>query len=183
MLSLDSDGVFAGWRKYVFSKHILTMSPEEFNKLPEIRRRGILRDIYLKDPDLFYNLEPIAGTERILEAADTCSDGWGILTSSSEDHQDYNHVVECKHAWFKKHFDVPATRITVVENSAAKQQYAGRGHLLVDDFRRNCNQWALAGGFALWTKTDAPSVDAIVEQLRNYQEDPNLNSGMLLLLQ
>jgi hypothetical protein len=182
MISLDSDGLFGAWCKYVFTKHILTMSSAEFNKLPEMRRRSMLREIYQKDPDLFYNLEPIAGTERILEAADTSPDGWGILTSSSEDHQDLNHVVECKHAWFKKHFDVPATRITVVENSAAKQQYAGRGHLLVDDYRRNCNEWAIAGGFAVWTLTDQPNVDAIVEQLRYYQEDPNLNAGLILHL-
>lgn len=182
MISLDSDGVFAAWRKYVFTKHLTTMAPEVFNKLPESRRRFLMREMYQKDPDLFYKLEPIPGTEKILEAAMTCTDGWQILTSAADDHPEYNHVVECKHEWFKKHFAVPAARITVVENSAAKKQYAGRGDMLVDDYRRNCNEWSVNGGFAVWTLTDRPDIDGIVSIISNYQEDASLGTGLLLQL-
>lgn len=183
MISLDSDGLFAAWRKYVFTKHLTTMVPEVFNKLPESRRRFLMREMYQKDPDLFYKLEPIPGTEKILEAAMTCTDGWQILTSAADDHPDFNHVVECKHEWFKKHFAVPAARITVVENSAAKKQYAGRGDMLVDDYRRNCREWSDNGGFAVWTLTDRPDIDAIVSIIGNYQEDATVTGGLLLSLQ
>lgn len=177
MIYLDSDGVFAGWREYVFTHHIRNMGPEEFNKLPELRRRSLLRDIYQKDPDLFYKLKPITGTEKILEAVERTCEDWAILTSSAEDHFDFGRVVECKHLWYAKHFGISADKVIVTESSAAKKEFAGRGHLLVDDFRRNCNEWAIAGGLAIWTLTDKPNIDGIIQQVQSYQNDSTVYNG------
>jgi len=180
MLNLDSDGVMAGWRKYVERHHLHNVNWEEFHKIPETKRRGIFREIYQKDPDLFYKLDPLPGAELLLEAADRNDCGWRILTSAAEDHPDFDRCKEGKEAWYKKHFGISADRLIVTENSAAKKEYAGRGHLLVDDYRRNCNEWALKGGFALWTLADAPNVEALVQHIAEYQEDPNASTGFIL---
>ncbi|QVW55224.1 hypothetical protein pEaSNUABM29_00184 [Erwinia phage pEa_SNUABM_29] len=180
MFYLDSDGVFARWRKYVLSTHFPGMTIKQFNAIPELRRRSLTREMYQRDPDLFYKLEPIEGVQRILETVDRLCDSWAILTSGSEDHYDHQLVVDSKQRWFLKHFGVPADKVIVTENSGQKASYASRGNLLVDDYGRNCREWILQGGGAIWSRTEEPKIEAICLQCEAFYNDPISHSGTLL---
>ena len=180
MFYLDSDGVFARWRKYVLTTHFPGMTIQEFHALSELKRRGMIRSMYQADPDLFYKLEPIEGMERVLETVDRLCDSWAILTSGSEDHYDHQRVVESKQRWYLKHYGVPADKVIVTENSAAKKAYAGRGNLLVDDYGRNCREWVLQGGAAIWVRTEEPCIESICRQCESFYNDPINQSGTIL---
>lgn len=183
MIYLDSDGVFAGWRLYALPKYFPTMTSHEFNKLPDLKRRGLMRDMYQQEPNLFYNLPPNNAMIQVLEFIEKECLPWSILTSGSEDHYDHDLVVDCKERWFDKHFGVPADKIIVTENSGAKAVYAGRGKLLVDDFGRNCREWALKGGTAYWVHTDEPNVRDLIRHIGAFAEDPNMLCGSILQIQ
>ena len=183
MIHLDSDGVFAAWVSYVLPKYFPTMSRQEFNALPELRRRGLMRDMYQREPNLFYNLPALTEMSAVLEALDRLGVPWCILTSGSEDHFDHELVVECKQLWFDKHFGVPADKVIVTETSGQKKDYAGRGRLLVDDFGRNCREWALQDGTALWVRTDKPNVPDLIRHLSNFVDAPNKAGGSILQIQ
>lgn len=184
MIYLDSDGVFADWRGYVSEHHLRDMSFEDFNRLPEERRRAMMRKIYQNDPNLFYNLKPIAGTERILEAVEKTGECWAILTSGSEDHPDHELVTKSKELFFEKHFGLPKDRIIVTASSKEKQQYSGKGKLLIDDYRRNCNEWVLYGGSAIWTKTGEPNIPRIITHIEDMWSEANqYYDGSIVLCQ
>ena len=76
MFNLDSDGVFASWRKYVLTQHFQGMSIQEFHGMPELHRRALVREMYLKDPDLFYKLDPIPEAAKILETVESLGECW-----------------------------------------------------------------------------------------------------------
>lgn len=180
MFYLDSDGLFARWRTYVLSTHFPGMTIKEFNALPELRRRSLTREMYQRDPDLFYKLSPISEASAIIETLEKLCDSWAILTSGSEDHFDHQLVVESKQRWFLKHFGVPSDKVIVTENSGQKAAYASRGNLLVDDYGRNCREWVLQGGGAIWVRTEQPNIPAICSQCEAFYEDPINLSGTLL---
>lgn len=183
MFNLDSDGVFASWRKYVLTHHFQGMSIQEFHGMPELHRRALVREMYLKDPDLFYKLDPIPEAAKILETVESLGECWAILTSGSEDHFDHGRVVECKKLFFEKHFGVPGHKVIVTTNSAEKATYADKGRLLVDDYGRNCREWVLKNGTAIYTRTDEPDVDVVCRQLRTFAENPFEYSGQILCVQ
>lgn len=180
MIRLDSDGVFAGWVQYTIPKHFPEYTPQEFNKLPELKRRGLMREMYRKEPNLFYNLPPFLEMMRVLEELERLCVPWSILTSGSEDHFDRDLVVECKQLWFDKHFGVPADKVIVTETSHDKKIYAGPGTLLIDDFGRNCREWALSGGTAYWVETDKPNPTDLIRHINAFVESPNMNAGSIL---
>lgn len=180
MIYLDSDGVFAGWRSHVMPKYFPELTVKQFNALPDLKRRGMLRDIYQREPKLFYNLKPVEGMGAVLDAVDRMGVPWAILTSGAEDHYDHQLVVDCKQRWYDKHFGVPADKVIVTENSGQKKEYAGEGELLVDDFGRNCREWALKGGAALWVHTESPNARDICRHIQNFVDDPVAHNGSIL---
>lgn len=180
MLNLDSDGLFALWQSYVLPKYFPSMSRQEFNHLPELRRRSALREMYQREPNLFYNLTPNLEMIAVIEEAERLCIDWNILTSGAEDHFDHDLVVECKHRWFDKHFGIPADKVIVTESSAQKKDYAGRGRLLVDDYGRNCREWALAGGTAFWTRSEKPNPPVLIRHISRFVEAPLDESGCIL---
>lgn len=183
MVNLDSDGLFAVWSGYVVPKYFPTMTLKEFNAIPEIRRRALIRDVYQKEPNLFYNLPALPEMAKVLTALDRLGADWCILTSGAEDHFDHELVVESKQRWFDKHFGVPADKVIVTETSGQKKDYAGRGRLLVDDFGRNCREWALAGGTAFWVRTEKPNTRDLIRHITNFVEMPHESCGSILQIQ
>ncbi|ANZ48833.1 hypothetical protein BIZ83_gp020 [Erwinia phage vB_EamM_ChrisDB] len=183
MVHLDSDGVFAVWSGYVVPKYFPTMTLREFNAIPEIKRRALVREIYQKEPNLFYNLPALKEMGVVLDALEKAGTPWCILTSGAEDHFDHELVVESKQLWFDKHFGVPADRIIVTETSGQKKDYAGRGLLLVDDFGRNCREWALAGGTAFWVRTEKPNTRDLIRHIGCFVETPHDSAGSILQIQ
>lgn len=183
MVQLDSDGVFAVWSGYVVPKYFPTMTLKEFNAIPELKRRALVREVYQKEPNLFYNLPALPQMTVVLEALEKMCVPWGILTSGAEDHFDHELVVESKVRWFDKHFGVPADKIIVTETSGQKKDHAGRGKLLVDDFGRNCREWALAGGTAFWVRTEKPNTRDLIRHIGEFVENPRENPGSILQIQ
>lgn len=180
MLYLDSDGLFAHWRSYVLSKYFPHLCAQEFNQLPELRRRSMMREMYRREPNLFYNLPPNLEMVAVVEEAERLCIPWCILTSGAEDHFDHALVVESKQLWFDKHFGIPASKVTVTESSAQKKNFAGRGRLLVDDYGRNCREWALGGGTAFWTRSEKPNPQVLVRHIGRFADAPYEDSGCIL---
>ena len=58
-----------------------------------------------------------------------------------------------KTAWINKHFDIKAKNIHIVRR-VEKKDYAKKGDILIDDYKRNIKEWEAAGGIGiLHTKT------------------------------
>ncbi|WP_216088621.1 hypothetical protein, partial [Shigella flexneri] len=74
-------------------------------------------------------------------------------------------------------------KVIVTTNSAEKATYADKGRLLVDDYGRNCREWVLKNGTAIYTRTDEPDVEAVCRQLRTFAENPFEYSGQILCVQ
>lgn len=171
MIYLDSDGLLASWCGYVFNKHLPHLTRSEFNSMCPIRRKGLLSEIYRREPNLFANLPPIEGAREFLEWLSTTGEPFAILTSAASDHHDFDIVKESKLFFFDKHFGLPPDKIIVVETSSDKAQYAEGGAMLVDDYGRNCHEWLLAGGCTIQVATDKPDFKQLKDALTLYLED------------
>lgn len=168
MIYVDSDGVFADWRWYMEKHHLNGLTVPEFNALNPCRRSTILQEVYRKDPDLFEKLPRIPDMDIVVEYLTRSGEPWGILTSAGEDHPDFEYAAMSKRRWFLKHYGIPEHQVTVTESSASKAELAGPDTLLIDDFGRNCRQWADAGGKAIWVRTGKPDPHAIIEAIDDF---------------
>lgn len=168
MIHFDSDGIFANWEEYVNRVHFPDITIDSLNQMESRVRKAAMRDVYMRDPDLFYKLKPIAGAEQLLEFVESARLPWKILTAGSSDHFDIEHVKLCKRLWFATHHSVPSDKIVVVMDSGDKQKYAGHGKILVDDYAKNCNQWADAGGVAIQTTSNQPNIPSIISLLTKF---------------
>lgn len=171
MIYLDSDGLLASWCGYVFNKHLPHLSREELNTMCPVRRKGILAGIYLREPNLFANLSPVEGAKAFVDWLIGTGEPFAVLTSAAADHHDFDIVVESKLHFFDKYFGLGADKIIVVETSECKTEYVEPGYLLIDDFGRNCREWAAKGGLAIRVETDKPDFESLKDKIELYIED------------
>lgn len=182
MIYIDSDGVLAAWCGYVFNKHLPHLSREELNTMCPVRRKGILADIYLREPNLFANLSPIEGAKEFVDWLIYTGEPFAVLTSAAADHFDFDIVEECKLQFFDKYFGLVAHKVIVVETSSSKASYADPGDLLIDDFGRNCREWAEKGGIAIRVETDKPNFEELKEKVELYLENMlNLEDNIIIV--
>ena len=179
MIFFDSDGVFADWAGYVLPTHFPDVaSVDELNEgNAEISVR--MRQMYMKDPDLFYHLTPIDGVVKLVEFVEDYDLPWSILTAVGKHHFSFPHAKVCKERWFDRHFDVPREKVVVCPFSSTKSLYAESGRVLVDDFRRNCEEWVAKGGTAILVKPGEPDVPRIIALLtqiaeNQFPDDPHI---------
>lgn len=179
MIFFDSDGVFADWAGYVLPIHFPDVASidglNEGNERIAVR----MRQMYMKDPDLFYRLTPIAGTERLIEYVNGQNIPWFILTAVGKHHFSFPHAKVTKKRWFARHFGVDEEKVVVCPFSSTKVLYAEPGRVLVDDYRRNCEEWVAKGGTAILVKAGEPDVPKIITLLTQITEnqfpnDPHL---------
>lgn len=150
MINIDADGLLVNWRGYVIPTHFPDMSIEEFNALEDTYRSALLREVYEKDPQLFYKLEPLPGAAEFMQFVMGLGEPWRILTSAGTDHPDFDIAAESKIQNLKKHFGIPREQVTVCESSETKRDYVeNKDDMLVDDFHRNVQQWREAGGVGI----------------------------------
>ncbi len=76
-------------------------------------------------------------------------------------------------------FDVPREKVVVCPFSSTKSLYAESGRVLVDDFRRNCEEWVAKGGTAILVKPGEPDVPRIIALLtqiaeNQFPDDPHI---------
>ena len=171
MIFFDSDGVFADWAGYVLPTHFPdAASIDELNEGNDVISAR-MRQMYMKDPDLFYKLSPIPGVESLIEFVDGQNLPWSILTAVGKHHFSFPHAKLCKERWFDRHFDVPREKVVVCPFSSTKAIYADAGRVLVDDFRRNCEEWVAKGGTAILVKPGAPDVPRVLDLLARIAEN------------
>lgn len=146
ILYIDTDGVAANWVKYVLDNHFTTMTDiEELNKHKQ--RVKLLKQVYKKDPYLFYNLEPMQRFHEILRFIRGCKIPFKILTAVGKEHHDFKQASLDKRHWWADHFEVPHDDVIIVKDSPNKVKYA-KGAVLIDDWHMNRKQWIDAGGIA-----------------------------------
>ncbi len=167
-LYFDSDGIGANWRGYVQEFHLGDMSIEEFNSMDAGERSLLMQRIYRDDPHLFYMLDPLPQFIQLIEGVNELGIPWEILTAGSPDHPDNDVVVSDKKAWFQENFGIDPNNVIVVEDSFDKVQYAGEGVLLVDDFRRNCDEFENAGGRAVYAEAGIYNPVDVLQEIKKY---------------
>lgn len=50
---------------------------------------------------------------------------------------------------------------TILTKAVNKQKYAGPEAILIDDYKKNIDQWEAAGGIAIWHKTAAKTISEL----------------------
>lgn len=171
MVCFDSDGLFADWQSYILTHHLPEYEHiDALNAVPAEERSALFQEIYRNDPELFYHLTPILEAKRLIDTVVELGIPWMILTGGTMDHPDYDQLRRSKERFFMRHFGIPRHRIVVTQDSYDKQRYAVRGSLLIDDFGRNCREWAAAGGMAVLCKSNAPDIDAIIKIIKSCHE-------------
>lgn len=169
MINIDADGFLVDWRGYVIPTHFPDMTIDEFNSLESTYRSALLKEVYEKDPQLFYKLEPLPGAVEFMQTIMNLGEPWRILTSAGTDHPDFDVAAESKILNLKKHFGISREYVTVCESSESKRLYVeNKDDILIDDFRRNIEQWRLAGGIGIHfipTVGYVPVLDAVRKAL------------------
>jgi hypothetical protein len=83
-----------------------------------------------------------------------------ILTSISN----RKPVIFGKELWCFQNLAITSDRIYCSPTSAGKQEYASKKGLLIDDYKKNVEQWREAGGTAI----HHTSIDSTLEQFKDF---------------
>lgn len=166
-LLIDSDGIAASWRSYVSEYHLEDMTIQDMNKLSDGERSLLMTQIYKDDPHLFYMLEPLQQFNELLEGIKSLGIKWRILTASAIEHPDFETVKGDKQQWFLENFNVEPENVIVVATSADKKLFANAHTMLVDDFKRNCDEFESAGGHAVLVPTDTYKPVDVLNEINN----------------
>ena len=148
-LYVDMDGVLTDFQKR-FMKYS-TLTPEEYQEQYDLER--------------FWNLIKKGGVGYWV-GMDWMSDGktlWNFVKHlnptilSSPSQQEESKIG--KHLWIRKH--IPGTK-TILTPASMKQKHSGENHILIDDRKKNIDQWESQGGIGI-LHTDAFST---IERLK-----------------
>lgn len=144
---VDMDGVLAdfdaGLRQRGCKQDIKTYLTPFKERTPE--QRQIARDVEecMKTKGFFKSLPMMEGADKLWKAIDTPY----VLTALPALDCD-KRVAEEKITWISKHFGKKATERVITCLRSEKQKYAF-GNILIDDIKRNCDEWEAAGGKAI----------------------------------
>lgn len=163
---IDLDGLGANWEEYVVANHFPTMTIQQVNQLPE--RTAVMRAMYVKEPNLFYNLPTIPQFQALIDHVRSCNCKWAILTAAGTDHPHYETVRLDKVRYVSRHFDVPEERIIVAREGGDKPAFASPMSLLIDDFKRNCEAFEKAGGHSLLVEANTYDVEHVKQQIDKF---------------
>lgn len=165
---LDLDGLGSDWQGYVLNTHFPHLTIDELNKAAN--RSVLLREMYTKDPHVFYKLPVIDKYKRIIDALNASGAEWKILTSAGTDHPDYELVVSDKLRYVKEHFGVGPEKVIITRSSFEKAQYAAPNVVLFDDFFRNCEEWSENGGIGVHVETTDYDADELIDTILAFTE-------------
>lgn len=160
---IDLDGLGANWVDYVLKYHFPFKDIDVLNQHPD--RLLLTRDMYRKDPNLFYKLEPIKQFGKLLKWLTDRNVPWNILTAAESCHECYETVVNDKLRFLKEKFDVSPEKVIVTKTSSDKVNYSGVGKGLIDDFERNCREWEASGGIAWHVEANVYCVDELLTRI------------------
>lgn len=162
--NIDLDGLGTNWQGYVLQNHFPEFENiEVLNQHP--RRIELMRGIYEREPRLFRNLPKIDKYQRLLRHLTERGVTWRILTAIGSEHPSPDLVREDKLAYLWEHFGVSSDKIIISDASEDKVSYAGKGKVLIDDFKRNCREWEGAGGTALYVEANTYCIDDLIKRV------------------
>lgn len=161
MILLDSDGLAANFQEGV-SRHIPW---EQFKHLTQIEQSSVLRSIYVKEPNFFYNLNPIPQFQELIDFAERSGERWMICTSAGQDHPSYAKAAASKVAWFERHWSIPSDKIIVTASSEHKLAYASPRNILADDYPAIVEKFRDKGGRAILVEANRYDAKAVIAEL------------------
>lgn len=162
---VDLDGVGADFIAGVLSALNHSMTEAEF----QARRDSgaILRKIFEQDVHFFAKLPPIPEFHKLIAGLDHLPVDWQILTATGQNHPSYKIAREDKIYWLGKTFDIPRSKIIVVERSSDKAVYANPQAVLIDDMQYNCDNFTKRGGHAVLVKDINYRASDIIQSVIN----------------
>jgi hypothetical protein len=110
-----------------------------------------------KRPDFFAELEPFPGAVEFFHSVAPLSPM--ILTAAPK--SDYMNAARAKMAWVRAHIDYRVPVLPVMGGSNKPAFIQRPGDVLVDDYGRNCDLWADAGGLAIKHESFAATFEAL----------------------
>lgn len=168
MVYFDSDGVAADFIDGVERYIPWAM----FKRLSHDDQQAKLEEIYAAEPLFFFNLKPIDNFLAMVSLLESKGERWCILTAIGDAHPDPELVKRCKIEFFNVRLGIGADRIVFVPLSGDKKAYATSDDILVDDYKKNCEEFIECGGHALhlegstYTEYDAVSgLQAMLEEV------------------
>ena len=157
----DSDGPITDWRHAVLSlPRFEGWNIDQLNKSPD--RESLLRQLYTDFPHFFYKLPIHHDGSRLLEVLMRYHQNSdmicqkrtvafdqirvNILTAIGTDHPDYNQASADKREFYhyKHQVSIPVVCVRDSCDKPRVMEHCGKHEVtrvLVDDFRRNCNEW------------------------------------------
>lgn len=162
---VDLDGVGADFIAGVLSALNHSMTEAEF----QARRdsEAILRKIFEQDVHFFAKLPSIPEFHNLIAGLDKLPLEWKILTATGQNHPSYKIAREDKIYWLGKTFDIPRSKVIVVERSADKAVYANPRSVLIDDMQYNCDNFTKRGGHAVLVKDINYRAEDIIQSVIN----------------
>ncbi len=164
-LLVDSDGIAANFQRYVEENYLSSGNISVINQMPAKERETWMRKMYEDDPHLFYMLEPIEAFNKLLGFIKSKNIPFKILTAAGTEHPDYELVKQDKLDWFLEHFNIPSDQIVVVKKSSDKSKFATKDSILIDDFKKNCDEFEKAGGRSILVESNYYNADDVIDKL------------------
>lgn len=161
---IDSDETLVSWSEEFFATLNKPVDKGWFNALPRGERNKLFKQVYDTNPRLFLKLRPYLYAESLLNVVRRSGVPWEVLTAVGE-HHDLAMAANDKRWCLKTKLGVPDRNIVVVKESKDKAAFAKKGHLLIDDYKRNCEEWEANGGIALWVGSPKPDLYRATKQL------------------
>lgn len=160
---VDLDGIGADFIAGVLSALNHSMTEAEF----QARRdsEAILKKIFEQDVHFFAKLPPIPEFHKLIAGLDKLPLEWKILTATGQNHPSYKIAREDKIYWLGKTFNIPRSKVIVVERSADKAVYANPQTVLIDDMQYNCDNFTKRGGHAVLVKDIDYRAEDIIESI------------------
>ena len=154
------DGVLAdfdgGLKKLLNIEPVTQDSPEEDD--------GEKMWSSVRDYGHFYlDLDPMEGAiEAFKLLYEKYGDACEILTGCPKEKRGIIHAREDKVAWVKKYLS-ENVKINLVLREEKKNYVTGKDCILIDDYKKNTDEWTQAGGTAILFTNWKDAVDIIVE--------------------
>lgn len=142
---LDLDGVMAN-----FDQHFLDLFQCETPAKGGVNDAHMWELIHRKG-DFFVTMPPFEGAKDFFDALTLRGFDPIILTAASK--SNYHDTAVQKRKWVRQHLSTEHL-ILPVYGSASKTLFMhAPGDILIDDWKRNCDRWADAGGTAILHKS------------------------------
>lgn len=141
---IDMDGVLANFSKAACARHNVTYPTQaklEHSWLEDqVGHKGRFW-MKIHGYDYWTQLEPFPWAKKLVALVNDHCDEWRILSKPSSD----EHCYSGKYTWVKNHLH--KTKHLWLCNGT-KSLLAGPNRLLIDDYKKNIDEWRAAGGEA-----------------------------------